>query len=709
MLTDSARTGLEGARHTVVPSRLRVAAAGAALAAMAGLGSLPAAADGGAEVETIEVTAQRLSRDLLGTPAALSVVDALDAGQARQNLQLDEALNRVPGVYLQNRYNFAQNVRLSIRGFGSRAPFGIRGVRVIVDGLPETTPDGQSQVDAIDLLSVDRIEVLRGPNSALYGNATGGVVNIHTASGEDTPELALSGVGGSYGFRRAAVQAGGRHGDWHGHFSAWHMDYDGYREQSRARKSLVRGRVGYDISDRSTLTALFTYLHAPTSEDPGGLTAAQVADDRRQANMFSRNLDAGQDVDQWRLGLVWDNEFRHGGELLARAFYTQRDFRQQLPFPGASIVGFDRDFYGVGVQYANEVAVGALPLRYIAGVDAEQQRDDRDRFRREFDGSFGPRALDQVERAGFVAGYLQGDLDLTERLTVTAGARFDRLRFRIDDRFQAADIDLSGRRNFSETSLTAGLSYALDERHRVYVVGGTAFETPTFTEFANPVGTGGFNPELSPQEAESLELGMRGRTGTLEYEAALHFTRVRNELTPFQLEDSTDERTFFRNAGRTQRNGVEFGARWQATETLSVAGSYTWSDFEYRHFEDAAGNRFDGNRLPGIPRQTMFGELAWRDAQGRFAIVDVFAADSLYTENANTTEVGGYAVWNARAGMIHAWNGWEVETFVAVNNLLDREYFSNIRINDANGRFYEPAPERNWFAGFKVRPPFLTR
>ncbi len=661
------------------------------------------------DLEQIEVTAQRLTRALLETPGALSVLDALDAGQGRQQLQLDESLNRVPGVYLQNRYNFAQNVRLSVRGFGARAPFGIRGVRVLVDGLPETTPDGQSQVDTIDLLAVQRIEVLRGPNSALYGNATGGVVSIETASGASAPGLALSAIAGSYGFGRAAMQAGGAEGAWDWHVSAWHMDYDGYREQSRARKTLLRSKLSYAFSERHRLTALLTYLDGPTSQDPGGLTAEQVAADRRQPNLFSARFDAGQDVEQWRLGLVWDSTLAHGGQLRSRAFYTQRDFLQQLPFPGASIVGFDREFYGTGVQYTHEVPLGGRALNYTAGLDAEQQRDDRDRFRREFDASFGPRVLDQVERAGFVAAYVQGDLALTERFTATAGARFDRIRFRIDDRFQPGERDFSGRRNFSETSLTGGLSYALAPSHQVYAVVGSAFETPTFTEFANPAGTAGFNPDLQPQEATSVEVGLRGRQSRLQYEAAVHFTRVRNELTPFQLEGVADERIFFRNAGQTRRNGAELGVRWQASERLTLAGSYTWSKFDYRRFEDAAGNRFDGNRLPGIPRQTLFAELAWRDGQGRFAIVDLFTAGSLYTENANLTEVGGYAVVNVRAGLSTDWHGWAVETFVALNNATDREYFSNVRINDANRRFYEPAPGRNWFAGVTVRPPLGRR
>lgn len=681
----------------------------AVAAACAGGLPLQALAADDKTLEQIEVTAQRLARDLLETPGALSVVDALDAGQARQHLQLDESLNRVPGVFLQNRYNFAQNVRLSVRGFGARAPFGIRGVRVMVDGLPETTPDGQSQVDMIDLLSVQRIEVLRGPNSALYGNATGGVVSIETASGDSAPGLALSAVAGSHGFQRAALQAGGADGDWRWHVSAWHMDYDGYREQSRARKALLRSKVSYTLNAQNELTALFSWLDGPTSQDPGGLTAAQVAENRRQPNLFSARFDAGQDVEQWRVGLIWDSQMAHGGQLRARGFYTRRDFLQQLPFPGASIVGFDRTFYGTGIQYTHDVLLAGRPLTYTAGLDAEQQRDDRDRFIRAFDASFGPRVLDQVERAGFIAGFAQADLSLTERLTATAGARFDRIRFRIDDRFQAGGLDLSGRRNFSETSFTGGLSWALAASHQLYAVAGTAFETPTFTEFANPAGTAGFNPELEPQEATSVELGLRGREGRLQYEAAVHVTRVRNELTPFQLEGSADERIFFRNAGRTRRNGAELGVRWQATDTLALAASTTWSAFEYRRFEDAAGNRFDGNRLPGIPRQTLFAELAWRDGQGRFAIVDLYTASALYTENANVTEVGGYAVVNLRAGLSSSWSGWEVETFVALNNATDREYFSNIRINDANGRFYEPAPERNWFAGITVRPPLGRR
>ncbi len=675
--------------------------AGGSLAAQA---AAPPTGEAAETLAPIQVTAPRLTRDWLDTPSAITTVATEDIQQGRQHLQLDESLNRVPGVYFQNRYNFAQDIRMSIRGFGARAPFGIRGVRLMMDGFPETTPDGQSQVDAIDLLSVRDIEVLRGPHSALYGNATGGVLNITTEPGGPETTASARGELGSYGFQRTALQGGGQEGPWNYHLSAWHLDYEGYRDQSEARKSLVRANVGHQLNERTRVTGVFHYLDAPKTEDPGGLTRDEVRADRRAARDDALTLDAGQDVSQYRVGLALEHELNARDEVSARAFYTRREFEQQLPFlfpdPSESLVGYDRDFYGIGTQYTGQRDLGALPVVFTTGVDAEQQQDARERYESGSAGR-GDQVQDQVEKAATVAGYLQGDLLLTDRWTLTLGTRFDRMRFSIDDRLGTGDDDRSGRRTFNEWSHSAGLSYAFHPDHRVYANVGTAFETPTFTEFADPEGSG-FNPNVDPQEALSWEVGVKGVWDhTVQYEASLYTARVKDELVPFEAESG---REFFRNAGRTRRHGLELGATWFATDQLSVSGAYTHNDFKYRRFEDDEGERFDGNRLPGLPRNTLFAEVAYRESEGVFAVADAYLVDSTYTDDANDTRVSGYGVVNARVGTRSRLGGWTVESFVAVNNLLNKEYFSNIRINADGGRYFDPAPERNVFAGITVRP-----
>ncbi len=650
------------------------------------------------QLEPLTVTAPRVERELIRTPQAVSTVLPEDVQEGRQGLQLDESLNRVPGVFTQNRYNFAQNLRLSVRGFGARAPFGIRGIRVFVDGIPETLPDGQSQVDMIDLESVERMEVLRGPSSALYGNATGGVLDIHTMDGPATPYMELRGAAGSDDFRRVGVRGGGQTGPWNYHLSGWDLAYDGFRDQSATEKRLVNGKLRYDLDEHRSLTAVLTVLDQPLGEDPGGLTRQQARENRRGANPNAEALDAGQEVEQRRLGILYRDADPGGGTLQARAFYTQRDFRQQLPFPGPSLVAFDRDFYGVGVDYGNRTDALPVPLRYQVGVEVEEQRDDRERFRVTPGGDVTSRTQDERQKATSIGVFSQAELELSRRLDWTVAGRFDRVRFRIDDRLQQ-NGDQSGSRTFDEISLATGLNYLIHPDHALYTSVGTSYETPTFTEFARIGEQGGFNPDIEPQRAVNVEVGVKGFLATTtRYELALFSVRTRDEIVNVQTDQNE-----YSNAARTRRYGIELGLEHFFNDNLSASVAYTVSDFRFRGFEDDDGNDFRGNRLPGLPKQALFAELAWREAQGAYAIVDGLVAGRVFADNANEVEVSGYAVVNARVGTVQSMGRSEVETFVGVNNLLDRDYFSNIRINASGGQYFEPAPGRNVHAGVRAR------
>jgi len=645
-------------------------------------------------LEPLTVTAPRLERPWLETPAALGVVDREDLGQARQGLQLDETLVRIPGVSAQNRYNFAQDLRVSMRGFGARAAFGIRGVKLLVDGLPETTPDGQTQVDAIDLSALERIEVIRGPSSVLHGNATGGVLDITTRSGPAEGFLQPRFEAGSDGYRRLGVQAGGQRDPLAWHVSGWDFALDGYRDHSEARKRLLHTRLDWQAASDHRFTTLFTVLDAPRTDDPGALTAAEVAADRRAANPNAIAYNAGQSVSQQRLGLIYTGDIAEDERLQARVFHTWRDFDNRLPFEAGGMVAYDRRFYGAGVQYTRDTRLGGLPGQMTAGLDMERQQDARTRHDNLL-GTRGDLALDQRETAESVGVFVQHMQHLNETLDVTLGLRRDRVRFGIADRF-AADGDDSGRQIFTETSQSAALGYAWHPQHRVYLAYGTAFETPSFTEFANPAG-GGFNPAVSPQQARNLELGFKGFAGTLQYELALFRVDVKDELIPYQIGDG---RTYYENAGRTRRQGVEAGLSWFATPELTLTGAWTWSDFSFQEFEDE-GVSLSGRELPVIPRQQLFLEAAWRPGRD-YLIFDALVRGRQYADNANSVRVGGQTVANLRGGRVFRQNGRELEAFLAVNNLFDRAYDSNIRPNAGFGRYYEPAPGRNVYLGLNV-------
>lgn len=662
----------------------------------------------GDQLDPVVVTGTRLERALPDTPSGVTVIDQSTIRDGRQGLQLDEALARVPGLFLQNRYNFAQGQRLSLRGFGSRAPFGVRGIRIRVDGFPETLPDGQSQVGSIDLDTATRAEVIRGPASVLYGNASGGVISVETANGRDNPGTTVRAQGGDHDFLKFNASTGGATGAFDYHAGISHLDFEGWRDQSTVEKTLFNTKLGWTPTESQRLEAVVTMLELPTAEDPGGLNLNQLAADRRQATDDAKLLDAGQDVAQQRIGLTHELSLSRRTGVVTRAFYTRRDFSQLLPFsfPGVdnNFIAFDRDFYGIDSAFKSSTELASLPVRYTVGVDAQRQLDDRRRR------GGGPQAeskeliQNEEQEATVLASFGQMDVDLLSNLTMNLGARIDRLELSIDDRL-LEDGDDSGKRRFSEASYSGGVIWRYAGPHRFYAQIATAFESPTFTEFARPDGGAGFNPDIEPQESLNREIGFRnGFASRLHYDLTLFSIRVDDEITPFEI----DGRTFFQNAARTDRDGVEAAVVWSAGNGLTLTGSYTYARLQFDRFVDRDGNDLSGNDLPGVPRQNAFVEAAWEGTRA-FGAIDAQITDSRFAENANALSVGGYALVNLRGGWRFPLGQTTLEVFAGVNNLLDRDYIANLRVNANQGRdldargFFEPGPERQIYGGLALR------
>ena len=684
--------------------RTRCAMLLASITLTVSISSMAQSSAGSEEELVLEVTSPRLVRDLYETPAAVSVVSAPDIREGQQRLQLDESLDTVPGLFFQNRYNFAQNLRLSTRGFGARAPFGIRGIRIQVDGIPYTLPDGQSQIDAVDLDSAQRIEVIRGPSSVQYGNASGGVIDITTARGDDMPPGArLRQDVGSDDYYKTTAQANGTQGNTSGIATMSWLNYNGYREQSEVEKGLFNGRLSHEWGEGQRLTATFNALHTPKAEDPAGLTAEQVAEDRRQATDNAKRLDSGQDVDQQTLGLLYEAPAGGAGDLTVSTFFTRRDFRQQLPFPGPSLIAYDRQFYGISTDYQQDSQFAGRPLTWAVGADLHHQSDERRRYSVAFSGDVTGQTQEETQNATTAAVFAQGDLAVTERFNVSIGTRFDRLRLSVDDD-KLDDGDDSGSRTYDEFSGFAGVSYRLAPRQQLYATIGTAFESPTFTEFANPDGSGGFNPDIEPQQALNREVGVRGSFGDgLSYDMALFSIRVDDEILPYEI----DNRTFYENAGRTERNGIELGLGWDISYAWRITSALTLADYRLRDFTDEQGNDADGNRLPGLPREQWVTEVEWRGGGQRFAALEWQYVGDLYAENSNQTNVSDYWLLGIRAGDSVRIGRQSLNFYGGVRNLLDEDYFSNIRINANADRpveergYFEPAPGRTFYAGLE--------
>ncbi|QBM17009.1 vitamin B12 transporter BtuB [Marinobacter sp. JH2] len=649
----------------------------------------------------IVVTSPILERSLHETPAALSVVRQAPIREGQPRLKLNESLTQVPGLYMQNHENFAQGERIAIRGFGARAPFGVRGITIMVDGIPYTLPDGQAQLDAIDLDTAKRIEVIRGPASVLYGNAAGGVISVTTADGRSQPaQTSVRMTGGSHNFGKLSLTNNGQDGSWSHSISASALNYEGYRDQANVEKYLLNTMLRRELGDDRSVTAIINLLQNPRSEDPGALTAEQVREDKSQAGKFTEKFDTGQTVDQQVLGLQYQDLSAGPGELHVNSFYIRRNFEQQLPYPGDSRIDYDRDYFGARVDYRQSLELRGLPFRYVAGVEARKQRDDRIRREMSFSGNLQNLTADELQTATALGVFAQGDLNFTDQLMLSLGGRFDRIRMTVDDDF-ASDGDQSGKRTFREWSGSAGLSYQYLNAHQAYTNISTAFETPTFSEFANPSGVGGLNPETEPQKSLNHELGLRGAFDNgIDYDLSLFWVDVRDELVPYELE-GPDDRTFYRNAGDTIRKGMEASIGWLLTPSLRLDSALTLASYKFEDYRSGS-ERYDGNRLPGLPEETWNNRIQWHGLRGNFAALDALYVGDMVANDGNDVKVDDYWLLNVRGGTnLYAGQNLLLKGFVGIRNLTDRNHFANVRINASNDRYFEPEAGRTWYAGLE--------
>lgn len=663
--------------------------------------------------DEIIVTSPRVDTPINEAAGAISRVtqDQIQLGQ--QQLTLDESLTRVPGVFMQNRYNFSQALRVSIRGFGARSPFGIRGIKLMIDGVPTTLPDGQGNVDEIDLGSAERIEVIRGPAGSLYGSAAAGVISVYTEDGLETPFAEARLSGGEYGYEQLQFKVGGQAGDLNYLGSVSILDNEGYRDNSYIERRLLNTKFRYDLNESSDLTATINLVDVPKMGDPGALNAGEVATNPRLANPGALTFDGSEGRSQERLGLVYRNQLGTNHELILRNYYTWLDFENKLPFTGgvASSNGgqvvFDRSFAGVGGQYTYTGDFAGHPNRLVVGVDIDSQEDDRQRYANLPGGVRGVLTLDQLEEVSSAGIFAQNEFTLTDTIGVIAGLRYDQIDFDITDRFLANNSgDDSGSSDFSEVSQRLALTWAASDRTNVYVNYSTAFETPTTTEFANPNG-GGFNPDLDSQTATSIEAGVKGVFMTripLSYDLATFHVDVEDELVPYEVDGFTG-RTFYQNAGESTRDGFEAAISADLTSALSISFAYTYLNAEFDRFETSTEN-FDGSEIPGVPGEQVYLELNYQSPRGWYGVLDALYVADFYADNANTVTAPSYLVSSMRLGYQGQLGGFNVSPFLGISNLFDEDYFSNIRINAGFGRYYEPAPTRSAYAGVTLRYDF---
>jgi iron complex outermembrane recepter protein len=638
----------------------------------------------------IEVAVTRAPASLARVPFAVTRVDT-PLATADLGLTLPAALAGVPGVAVQARGNAARDDGIAIRGFGARAAFGVRGVRILLDGIPQTLPDGQSQLTLVNLRRIAEVEVLRGAASSLHGNATGGVISLRSsrtvpAHWSGDARVAL----GSYGL--VTADAGGRTALGTGYVDAavQRDAVDGYRAQSRSDVWRAHLAARQQVRGLGSLRWVFDVASYPEAQDPGALTAAEVEADPRQANPAYVAVNAGKAVWQAQTGLTLERGLG-GGTLESAVFAVRRDLDNRLPF--AAIL-LDRWAWGGRAVTTTPLDRGARAA-LVTGADLQWLRDDR--VNRTPDGTSITR--DQLETVREIGPFAQLRVVPVAPVTVLAGARYDWVTFGVTDRI-LENGDASGARTMQAPSVTLGVSVAVGPHATTWARVGTAFETPTTTELANtPEGGNGFNPDLEPQHATELELGIRVTRGPWRVGAVGFRADVRDELISFEV-PSDPGRRYFRNAGRARHQGVEVDARWQGRRPW-LAAAYTLSDLRFTDYvtDDAV---YDGNRIPGAAPH--LARLAAGLRAGPVtAETEVRASSDIFADDANTATADGWWVADLRLAARVTWGVWQLEPAAGVENVFDRRYIGAVAVNGANGRYYEPAAGRTVYGGVTIR------
>lgn len=673
-------------------------------------------------LEEVVISASRAQQRSFDAPAAVQTVERETIQDAGPQVNLSESLNRVPGLTILNRQNYAQDLQLSIRGFGARAAFGIRGIRLLIDGIPATTPDGQAQGSSVALTSTERIEVLRGPLALLYGNASGGVIQAWTREAPELPEFGLQYYTGSYDLRRSDWQVAGRVGSVGLVADYGTFDTDGYRDNSRTERKQFNGKLSFGPSAATRVNLIYNHFDMPLAQDPLGLTATALAADPQQS-LANPTLRVRKITRQNQLGTAVSHALDGERGITARAYYGTRD---NLQYQNNSLwVGLNRHYYGAGLQYNQLSRIGATPVRWVAGYEFDRAREWRQGGAAVLgEQSTTTRSEDnQSENSDL---YAQGTALLSERWSLTGGLRYSTVRFVSDDYYLADGRDGSGNASYRAASPVLGATWHAGERLNVYANYGKGFETPTLAEVAYQ-DTGAavvaeFNPALNAASSQHYEAGAKWvpQAGS-RVDFAVYLIDTTDEIV---VSRSAGGQTAYKNAPGTRRTGWELAGRTLFTPRLRGLLSASAIDARYSQaFTNGATPVPEGNKLPGIPQHFLFAELLWASQPldggrkaprlGSQAGVEVVSAGRIHVNDSNFDPVAGtatqaeaYSVLNLKASQ--AWAVAEtgrLTLYAGLDNVTDQRYVGSVIVNQFANQYYEPAPGYNWTLGLRLNLP----
>ena len=673
---------------------------------------------------TIVVTATRSARPAFDVPASVDAVTVDTATSDALNVNVSEYLDGIPGVVARNRQNYAQDEQISIRGFGARSTFGVRGVRLYTDGIPATAPDGQGQVSNFSLDSAERIEVLRGPFSALYGNSSGGVIQIFTADGTDPAQWIGSLVGGGYGTYHLSGDARGVAGPLDYNVAVSQFYTDNYRSHGRAERENGNAKFNYRFDNGGKLTLLLNTVALPTVDDPLGLTRAQAQADPRQPQAVAVQFDTRKSVHQAQAGAVYEQSLAPNQTLRVLAYYGQRDVQQFQSIPPSTqarptspggVIDLGSTYGGSDARWTWSGDLGARPFTLTAGMTYDLQNQHRLGYNNFIGPALGVQGAlrrDEQDDEHDFDQYVQAEWLVAERWSIDAGVRHSEVKFTSDDHYiVAGNPDDSGSIDYSATTPVAGVMFRASERWHLYASYGNGFETPTFNELGyRPDGAAGINFALVPARSRNGELGSKWRFGRGgEFDVALFQASTRHELA---VATSSGGRTTYQNIDRARRRGAEAKLVYPLAERWRAEAAYTYlqATFDSTFLTCPAASTCTtpstpvpaGSRIPGVPKSDFHAALRYGADSGWNAGVEFNAASNVTVNDQNTQFAPGYGSLGASVGYAFDLGDASVSTFLRVDNILDRHYIGSVIVNESNGRYYEPAAGRNVFAGVKV-------
>ena len=669
--------------------------------------------------QTMVVTATPTAVSELDTPAAVSVVNGDEMGQAAPRINLSESLGAVPGLQVQNRQNYAQDLQLSIRGFGSRSTYGVRGLRLYVDGIPATMPDGQGQTSNIDIGSIDSLEVLRGPFSALYGNSSGGVINVNTQTGSQPPTIEASSYYGSFGTwhyglkATGAVGDGSQAGDVGYTVSTNRFTTHGSRDHSGARKNLANAKLGVRINDVSKLTLLFNSVDIKAN-DPGGLSYEEWQNNPRQSPRGDQ-YNTRKTVKQTQAGLRYERQLSQQDDLSVMMYAGERETTQYQSIPMApqlkpshsgGVIDLTRHYQGIDTRWTHRGEL-LVPVTFTTGLDYENMSERRKGYENYVlvngapqYGEQGDLRRNERNLMWNLDPYLQTQWQLTQKLTLDAGVRYSSVWFDSNDYYVTpGNGDDSGDASYHKWLPAGSLKYAVTDAWNIYLSAGRGFETPTINELSYRSGNqSGLNFDLKPSTNETVEIGSKTRIGNGLFTAALFQTDTDNEIV---VDSSSGGRTSYKNAGKTRRQGMELGLDQQFGDSWKLKAAWTWLDATYRT-NVCGSSDCNGNSIPCIARNMGYASFGYQPEQGWYAGSDIRYMGDIMANDANTAKAPSWTVVGLTTGYKWSYGKMDMDLFGRVDNLFDRNYAGSVIVNESNGRYYEPAPGRNFGIGMNL-------